>query len=277
LKKILITGANSYIGTSVQLWLEKTPFNYKVDTLDMTNDKWKDVNFSDFDVVFHVAGIAHIKETKQNQELYYRVNRDLSFDIAKKAKSEGVKQFIFLSSMSVYGIDTGMINKLSPLNPSSAYGKSKLEAEKLIKQLHDKSFSIAILRPPMVYGKDCKGNYAKLRKITLKVPIFPDIENKRSMIYIDNLCEFVKQLIDNTRVGVFLPQNDDYVNTSEMVKLIAKAHNKGIIMTKLFNPFIRILKLSVVNKVFGSLVYDNSISDNINLITFEDSIKKCEE
>ena len=279
MKNILITGANSYIGTSLEKWLGKYPDKYKIDTIDMRNSLWKKKDFSEFDVVFHVAGIAHIKETKRNCDLYYQVNRDLAYEVAKKAKVEGIKQFIFLSSMSVYGIENGIINKDSLLKPKTNYGKSKLQGEKLIKPLEDDSFRVTILRPPMVYGKNCKGNYSRLAKFVVKVPVFPDVDNKRSMIYIGNLCEFVKQLIDNRSGGLFFPQNAEYVNTSKMVRLIAEFHGKRVVMTKLFNSLLRLLNLSTVNKVFGDLVYEMSMSDyesDYRVYEFRESINKTE-
>ncbi len=260
MKKILITGANSYIGTSFEKSLKHWSENYLVDTVDMIDGTWREKSFSGYDVVFHVAGIAHIKETKENAELYYKVNRDLVYEVAYKSKAEGVKQFIFLSSMSVYGMEIGIISKDNVPMPKSNYGKSKLQAEDLIAPLEDSTFKIAVLRPPMIYGKGCKGNYVRLVKFALNSPIFPNIENKRSMIYIDNLCEFIKQIIDYESKGLFLPQNDKYVCTSDMVKEIAEAHGKKIYMTKLFNPLLRVLKVSTVNKVFGDLVYEKESS-----------------
>jgi UDP-glucose 4-epimerase len=279
MKNILITGKNSYIGTSLENWLMREPDKYKVDTVDMKDGSWKEKDFSQYDVVFHVAGIAHIKETSDNQDLYYKVNRDLAYETAQKAKQDGVEQFVFLSSMSVYGIENGVIDKDTPLKPNSAYGKSKIEAEELINKLQDDSFTVATLRPPMVYGKGCRGNYPRLVGLALKTPIFPKVDNKRSMIYIDNLSEFVKQLIDSRSGGLFFPQNAEYVNTSEMVRLIAEAHGKKIVMTKLFNPLLRLLSVSTVNKVFGDLVYDMSMSDYISnyaIIDFNNSIVKTE-
>ena len=261
MKKILITGANSYIGTSFEKWIKQWSEEYLVDTIDMIDGTWREKSFFGYDVVFHVAGIAHIKETKENAELYYKVNRDLVYEVAKKGKDEGVKQFIFLSSMSVYGMETGVISKDTMPTPKSNYGKSKLQAEELISPLQDSTFNIAVIRPPMIYGKGCKGNYVRLEKFALKSLIFPRIENKRSMIYIDNLCEFVKYVIDDESNGLFLPQNDEYVCTSDMVKEIAEAHGKKIYMTKLFNPLLRVLKVSTVNKVFGDLVYEKRISE----------------
>ena len=277
MKHILITGANSYIGTSLEKWLNKNPKQFSVDTVDMISESWKERDFSKYDVVFHVAGIAHVKETKKNKELYYKINRDLAFETAKKAKNEGIKQFIFLSSMSVYSIEEGIIDESTPLNPNTNYGKSKLQAEELINSLNDKSFKVATIRPPMVYGKGCKGNYTKLSKLVLKSPIFPKIENERSMIYIDNLCEFVKIIIDDVSCGLFFPQNKEYVNISEMVKLIAEAHGKKILLTKIFNTLLNKLKLNLVKKAINELVYDRRISkdinmDKYNLIDFKSSI-----
>ena len=280
MKNILITGKNSYIGTSLENWLKREPDKYKVDTVDMKDRSWKEKDFSSYDVVFHVAGIAHIKETSDNQNLYYKVNRDLAYETAQKAKQDGVEQFIFLSSMSVYGIEQGVIDKNTPLTPNSAYGKSKIEAEKLINKLQDDSFTVATLRPPMVYGKGCRGNYPRLVGLALKTPIFPKVDNKRSMIYIDNLSEFVKRLIDNRSGGLFFPQNADYVNTSEMVRIIAEVHGKRVVMTKLFNPLLRLLNVSTVNKVFGDLVYDMSMSNYVSdyrVCGFRESVKKTEQ
>ncbi|WP_202079446.1 NAD-dependent epimerase/dehydratase family protein [Caldalkalibacillus salinus] len=279
MKRILITGKNSYVGTSLKDWLNKYPDRYSVDTISLRDDTWKKKDLSGYDGVFHVAGIAHIKETKENADLYYKVNRDLAYEVAQKARVDGVKQFIFLSSMSVYGIEIGIIDKDTPAKPISNYGKSKLEAEELIKSLEGTGFKVAIIRPPMIYGKGCKGNYPRLANLALKVPFFPSIENKRSMIYIDNLCEFIRLLIDEASNGIFFPQNNEYVCTSEMVRLIAEIHGKEIRMIKLFNPILRLSRSSTINKVFGDLVYDMNISNgihNYNCYLLKESISKSE-
>jgi len=278
MKRILITGANSYIGISFEKWCSRWPDEYSVVTMDMMDGSWRQKSFSGYDVVFHVAGIAHIKETKKNADLYYQVNRDLAFEVAQKAKEEGIKQFIFLSSMSVYGIEEGVISKDTQLNPKGNYGKSKLQAEELIGPLQDENYAVTVLRPPMIYGRGCKGNYPRLAKLALRAPIFPDVANKRSLIYIDNLCEFVRLLVNDCQNGLFLPQNAEYVCTSEMVKMIAAAHGKKIRTTKIFNPIIKRLKISTINKVFGDLVYEINLSgyEGYNAIPFETSIKMTE-
>ena len=277
MKRILIIGAESYIGTSLEKWLSRYPLEYNIETIDVRLDDWRNEDFSSFDVAFHVAGIAHVKETRSNRQLFYRVNRDLAYEVALKAKSEGVKQFMFVSSISVYGLQKGVIDKNTPLEPRTSYGKSKLEAEKLVKSLEDHRFTVTILRPPMVYGKGCKGNYPRLAKLALIAPVFPDIDNKRSMIHIDNLCESVKVLIDNRLGGTFFPQNPEYVKTSEMVRLIARSHGKEIRLTRIFNPIIKMLRIPVVAKVFGDLVYSKDLSSSgleVRMISLEESIHR---
>lgn len=264
MKKILITGANSFIGTSFEKWLAQWPEKYSVDTVDMKG-AWKEKDFSQYDVVFHVAGIAHVSSNPKMEDLYFKVNRDLAIDTAKKAKTEGVRQFIFLSSIIIYGDSTStkcVITRETIPTPSNFYGQSKLQAELGITPFNSNNFKVVILRLPMIYGKGSKGNYPKLAKLATKLPIFPDIDNERSMLHIDNLCEFVKVIIDNEESGLFFPQNKEYVKTSELVKLIAEVHGKKIRLVKVFNPVLRMMigRIRVVTKVFGNLVYEQSIS-----------------
>lgn len=275
MKKILITGANSYIGTSVEKWLMKEPENYQVDTLDMQDDNWRNYDFSPYDVVFHVAGIAHVSADPKLKDLYYKVNTDLTIETAKKAKNEKVKQFIFMSSIIVYGDSSAkdrVITRETIPTPSNFYGDSKLQAEKGIEPLRDENFKVVILRPPMIYGPGSKGNYPRLSKLAQKSPIFPDFPNQRSMLFIDNLCEFIKLMIINEESGLFFPQNKEYVSTTELVRQIAKVHNHKILFTKVFNPVIRLLFNSqTIKKVFGNLIYEKSMSaQNLSTNTFID-------
>lgn len=275
MKKILITGANSYIGEAVKDYLLQEPQNYDVRTIDTIGWSPKPEDFIDIDVVFNVAGIAHIKETYDNHHLYYDINRDLVIKIAKTAKEAGVHQFILLSTMSVYGLTVGYIGKSTPVHPVTAYGESKAQADEDIKKLEDDRFGFCCLRPPMVYGKGCKGNYQSLRSFALKSPFFPNYPNQRSMIYIGNLCEFVKECIDNERTGLFLPQNAKYVNTSNMVKLISSCHGKRIVLLKMLNWVIRLFPINIIKKVFGTLIYEKV--DLVDRYSFEESIQKTEE
>lgn len=282
MKKILITGEGSYIGTSFENWISQWPEKYHVDAVNVKSDKWKDLSFNNYDVVYHLAAIVHVKENDIYR--YFRVNRDLAVEIAKKAKEEHVKHFIFLSTMGVYGMETGIIDENTKPNPKTPYAESKLEAESLLKEIADDSFKIATLRPPIVYGKDCRGNYPRLADIALKLPIFPKIKNKRSMIFIDNLSEFVRLTIDKELSGLLFPQNKEYVNTTELVQLIAKAHCKELKVTEVFNPFVSLgINLSeTFGKIFGSFVYDKMMPGGPNefdyeTCSFEESIKRTEK
>lgn len=283
MKKILVTGANSYIGTSVEKWLKKYPDQYQAETLDLLDPKWHDFDFSSFDVVFHVAGIAHIKETAGNAHLYYEINRDLVFEVAQKSKEAGISQFIFLSSMSVYGVKTGIITKDTAPTPKSNYGKSKLQAEEKISTLRDNNFRLAILRPPMIYGPNCKGNFPRLVKYSRLLPIFPQYSNQRSMLFIDNLSEVIRLRIDDQEEGIFFPQNKEYVNSSELVKEIIKYEQKKIFFTSIFNIFIPIAihLIKPIRKLFGSLIYDHSLSNYRDwqycIVDFKTSICKTME
>lgn len=274
MKKILITGANSYIGEAVEDYLHRWPEEYEVDVKDTVGWNPQTKDFIGYDVVFNVAGIAHIKETAQNRKLYYDINRNLVVKIAQKAKEGGVKQFILLSTMSVYGLKEGYITKETSVNPRDAYGKSKAEADKEISKLEDHNFAFACLRPPMIYGKGCKGNYQLLRKFVIKSPIFPRYYNERSMLYIGNLCFFVKKCIDEKKSGVFFPQNSYYMNTSKMVKQIAKENGNRVFLIKWFNWLIKLAPLKIFKQVFGSLIYEKV--DLIDEYGFEDSIRLSE-
>lgn len=255
MKHILITGADSYIGTSLAAHLKGKP--YRITTLDVREDSWQDASFEGFDTVVHIAAIVHQKERPEMEELYYRVNRDLAVRAAKKARAEGVGQFIFMSSMSVYGVDTGVITPETAPRPVSFYGKSKLAAEELIRSEADEQFRVCILRPPMVYGPGCKGNFQTVVKLVKRSPVFPQLSNRRSMIHIDNLCEFLKLCIDSREGGLFFPQNREYMQTSQMARTIAGKLGRRVWFSRLAGLAVRmtIPFLSLTKKAFGSLIY----------------------
>ena len=289
MKRILITGAGSYIGTTFEKYIKK--FNeYTVDTVDMIDGNWRKKNFSDYDAVFHVAGLAHSDVGNVTDEVkakYYEVNTDLTIETAKKAKADGVGQFIFMSSAIVYGDSAGIgkdkhITKDTPTEPANFYGDSKVQAEKGILPLDDENFKVVILRPPMIYGPNSKGNYPILSKFARKLPIFPYVENKRSMLYIENLCEFVRLMIENGENGIFWPQNSEYSNTSEMVKLIAEAHGKKILIIKGLGCVLKLASkvTRLINKAFGNMSYDMEMSkykEDYQKFNLFESIKETEK
>ena len=272
MKKVLITGAKSYIGTSFENWVtDNYPGEFEIHTVDMKNPSWREKSFNGYDSIFHVAGIAHSDNGKisaEKEKLYRSVNTDLTIEVAKKAKEDGVGQFVFMSSAIVYGASAPMgkikmITKDTHPSPNNCYSDSKRQAEKGLKELESKEFKICVLRPPMIYGKGSLGNYPVLAKFAQKLPIFPKVNNTRSMLYIENLCAFVRLMIKNSESGIFWPQNKEYSNTTDLVQMIAEEHGKKIVTTGLFNWGLYILRLftGLVDKAFGSLAYDQKISE----------------
>lgn len=278
-RKVLITGANSYIGNSfIQYAKKKYPDNFEIDELDMLSESWKNVSFAGYDIVYHVAGIAHVdieNVSDDVKEKYYKVNTDLTVEVAQKAKIEGVKEFIFMSSMIVYG-DSAPYGKKKIINektvpmPANFYGDSKLQADVEVRELATESFKVLVLRPPMIYGPRSTGNYLKLSKIAKKIPVFPNIDNERSMLFIGNLCEFLCQIMlvktIKSNAIVLMPQNREWVKTSDMVKVIATVANRRIVITKFLNFFVKQVSMipnrfgKMANKAFGSESYDLKIS-----------------
>lgn len=280
---ILITGANSFVGTSVEQWLSAWPDIYNVDTVDTMNNAWKQADFTKYDIVFHVAGIAHVDPKPEMAPLYYKVNRDLTSEIAKYAKEHGVKQFIFMSSMIVYHASKSLkgtiITKDTKPDPNDFYGDSKLQAENELNKLSSIDFKVAILRPCMIYGSTGKGNFQRLARLALKTPIFPAWHNKRSMLYIDNLCEFVKQTIDRQLSGTFHLQNREFADTVEIVKHYAKANNHGLWCSRLFNPMVWLgsFVLKPLCKMFANQYYDPELTTfdfEYQIIPFNESLER---
>lgn len=283
MKKVLITGAGSYVGESVRKYILSTSTDFQIDAVDTMNDIWKQADFSQYDVVYHVAGIAHVNADPKMEPLYYKVNRDLTIEVAKAAKAAGVRQFIFMSSQIVFhesqSLKSEVLTAETKENPNGFYGDSKLQAELGIKPLEDENFKVCILRPCMIYGANAKGNFPRLAKLATKVPVFPCWHNKRSMLYIDNLAEFVKQAILRELSGTFYPQNRELADTVEIIRFFAKANGHKVWITRLLNPFVWLgsFVLQPINKMFATYYYDPKMSKmdfDYQLVNFEESLKQ---
>ena len=281
--KVLITGAGSYVGESVRRYILSTSSDFEIDAVDTMNDAWKEADFSKYDVVYHVAGIAHVNADPKMEALYYMVNRDLTIEVAKHAKAAGVKQFIFMSSQIVFhesqSLKTEVLTAQTKENPNGFYGDSKLQAELGIKPLEDENFKVCILRPCMIYGPNAKGNFPRLAKLASKVPLFPEWHNKRSILYIDNLAEFVKQAVIRELSGTFYPQNRELADTVEIIRYFAKANGHKVWITRLLNPFVWLgsFILQPINKMFATYYYDPEMSKmdfDYQLVSFEESLKQ---
>lgn len=275
MKKVLVTGLNSYIGNSFEQWIKEQNEKHPEEEIQVTKctlrgADWMKESWAGYDAILHVAGLAHVdvsSVSEESKQKYCKVNRDLAIDTAKKAKEDGAKQFINLSSIIVYGASAPIgkekvITVETKPEPASFYGESKLQAEEGIFPLADENFKIANIRTPMVYGKGAKGNFHKLEELAKKTPIFPDVENRRSMIYIKNLCELIRQIVLTETDGMFYPQNKEQVTTSELVELIAEINGKKVKLAKGFDGCLSLLaKMNPkVDKVFGNLAYESNLS-----------------
>lgn len=285
--RVLITGAGSYVGESVRRYiLDTAPGQFEIDAVDTMGDNWKKADYSTYDVVFHVAGIAHVNADPKMEPLYYKVNRDLAIEVARHAKEAGVRQFIFMSSQIVFhesrSLKSEVITRDTKEDPNGFYGDSKLQAENGIKQLEDDNFKVCILRPCMIYGPNAKGNFPRLARLATRVPIFPCWHNKRSMLYIDNLAEFVRQAAVHRLHGTFYPQNRELADTVEIIRFFAKEAGHRVWITRLLNPLVWLGSFvsQPVNKMFATYHYDQDMSRmgfEYQLVTFEESLKKVAE
>jgi len=300
MRKILITGVNSYIGNAAERYLEE--YNaaqgrecYRVDKISLRDGSWEQFFFTGYDTVFHTVGIAHADIghiTEEEKKRYYEINCDLAVKVAGKAKNEGVRQFIYMSSVIVYGNSAPVggekhITEDTPPSPANFYGDSKYQAELKLQKLQTSDFHVAIVRAPMIYGRGSRGNYPLLAALAKKTPVFPSIRNQRSMLYVENLAEFLRLLAESGEGGVFYPQNAEYSDTAHMVRAIAAAEGRRVRLWGILNPFVRLMACmsgkmgGMANKAFGSLTIDQSLSrqgiDGYQKYTLEESIRRIHE
>lgn len=287
MKKVLITGKNSYIGNFLEEYL-KAEFDedkYHVDKVSLRDNTWKKMPWGNYDTVLHAAGIAHVdikNASEETKEMYYKVNRDLTLEAANKAKEEGTGQFIFLSSMIVFG-SSGKIDADTKPAPTNFYGDSKLQAENELLKLDSPEFKVAVVRPPFVYGKESRGNYPQLARLSRKLPVFPSLKNKKSMIYAGNLCEFLRLLIEQEKQGIFHPQNREIISTAELVSAVAAETGHMVRLIPMFNPLIKGLAAvsGLFKKVFGNFYYVPELSEyegmDYRIYDLKESIRITEE
>lgn len=260
-KEILLTGASGYIGSRLYKKLSSES-NLAVTPLNLRKDEWKRQNLGVYDTVVHLAGIAHSKYQNKNPKVYDRVNRDLTVELAEKAKASGVHHFIFMSTLNVFDYLTGKIDPAKSPIPKTPYAKSKYEAEKSLKKLEDKTFKVTIIRSPMVFGSQSKGNYLMLHNASLKLRLFPYVKNQRSVIYIENLLIFFHQVIHQEITGILYPQNKDYFQTSLVVSEIASKYHRKVFIIRGFSPLIKLLakKIKLFARVFGDFYIEQKHS-----------------
>ena len=287
MKKVMLVGVGGYIGGKFTEYINKNYPDWQVDAVDSMNRKWADADFTGYDAVYNVSGLAHANARQGTEEQYYAVNGQLPIDVATKAKSEGVPMFVQMSSMVVYGDMSelgeakNIIEDTVPEEPT-IYGKSKMMAERGLYKLVDENFQVAIMRPPLIYSEYARDNFPRLVNFAKTMPIFPKLKNQQSMVYVDNLCELIHLIIENNKGGIYYPQQECYIETSKIVKDIADAVGNKMWQTKIFNPFLKLFskwkKLAFIHKAFGSITYDMSISNHFEgkyrVVSYEESIRR---
>lgn len=275
---VLITGANSSIGNAIEQQLNNNSKLFRVDVIDTLNDEWKKAKFDKYQVVINVAGIVHRNHKQTDPSLYFSINRDMAIEIARTSKDAGVKHFIQMSTMSVYGIETGRISNETKTNPVNNYAASKLEADEILIEMNSKEFIVSIIRPPMVYGYNAPGNYNKISKFIKRIKLFPNVDNRRSFIYIENLAKCIEAVIINESKGIIHPQNKELVSTLELAKAISEVNNQKLFLIPNILGMFNILKyLPIFKKIFGTLFYDETVKTiEFEQIKFKESIRLTE-
>ena len=280
---VLIIGKDSYIGNHIDEWLSK--YGWNVTQLDVLTDEWKTYDYTPYDAIVHVAGIVHRPDC-HDWELYKRVNTDMPIAIATMAKEQGVKQYVFFSTMAVYGsgkaLSPNITDENSKLEAKGMYGRSKLMAEEGLAQLQDEHFKVAFVRPPSVYGKGCKGNYiSRFAMVARKMPIIPTAYTnvKQSFLYIDNLSELVRLIIERNLCGPFCPQDEISVSTNELLETICDGLGKKYRSSKLLGLLVPLIKfIPIVKKAYGGMEYSRSLSDiqgmNYVVVPFKEGMRR---
>lgn len=281
--KILIIGKNSYIGNHLDEWCSNQ--GHEVYQLDVLTIDWENYDYSSYNTIVHVAGIVHQPNCK-DESLYHQANTVLPIEIASRAKQQGVRSYVFLSTMAVFGtkkrLNKNIITSNTPTTPIGLYGKSKLAAEEGLLRLQDSCFNVVIVRPPNVYGKNCKGGYISgFVKVVRWLPVIPVAytEVKQSILFIDNLCEFIRLAIEQKRHGVFMPQDERTVSAVDIVTTIAKVLGKNLRSSRILGIGAYLgCFVPVIQKGYGGVEYDMTLSNvdgmDYVVVPFEEAMKR---
>ena len=267
---VAIIGKDSYIGTNLACTLRKNAIS--VIEVESFDNKWVDFDFSSVDTVVHVAAIVHRKDIN-DPRIYDDINVKLPIEIAKRAQAAGVKQFVFMSSMAVYGkghvTENCCIEPGDPLSPTTLYAKSKMQAESMLQNLIDNNMILSIIRPPSVYGRGCKGNlFDKYTKIANFLYLIPECEPScfQGVLYIDNLSNAIFEIIRDRKSGCYHPQDNDLLTTAELLyKIRRHLGKKGSVSFWLGKAVSLLSSCSIYKKLFGSVYYSQDFKKQESL------------
>lgn len=278
-KTVMVTGASGFVGSN---FIKKYKDEFNIIPVCLIEKTPEELNYEGVDCILHLAALVHQMKGAP-EEKYFEVNTELTRRLAVEAKKNGVKHFVFYSTVKVYGYDGDLYNHdfilttESECNPKDPYGRSKYKAEKVLEELQNEKIQIAIIRPPMVYGAGVKGNMLNLIKLVDKLPVLPfDYnENKRSIVYIDNLLEETRNIIEKKHVGLFIPQDEKPVSIKEIVDGIAKSIGKKRIIIKIPDFIYKFLcgqKKNIMVRLYGSLQFE--LLEKQDKISMEEGLKE---
>ena len=275
---LILTGSTGFIGSYFKKnYAEK----YTLNTFSFLNDDSDSLNLENTNTIIHLSALVHQMGGASKEE-YERVNIEQTLRLATKAKQNGVKHFIFMSTVKVYGEETNIAyTESTHCSPEDDYGKSKYKAEQELLKLKDDDFVVSIIRTPIVYGYGVKANIKNLIELVRKVSVLPfaNIKNRRSMVYVGNLCHLIDEIVIQKKTGVFLASDDESLSTTRLIQLIATGLEKKVYLIKipLFESLLKLVKPSFHKRLYESLEVDNSMTKEIlcfkNLYSTEDGIK----
>ncbi|MBI5975582.1 NAD-dependent epimerase/dehydratase family protein [Staphylococcus canis] len=262
-QRILLTGQTGYMSQRLHDFLTRE--GYRVDQISLRSQNWHHHTFEHYDTVIHLAALVHNNQPDATMVDYMNVNYHLTRQLAVKAKAEGVRHFIFFSTMAIYGKEGRLnqseeINQTTEATPKTPYGISKYKAEQMLLKMHGDTFKVAILRPPMIYGKNAPGNFSKLIKLAKFVPVYPKIDNQRSVLYIETLEKYIKETIETKAYGIFHPQNAEYMSTNAAIQEMRRVMGKSTYCVKVPRFILKsIAHISIIQKIYGNLFYSQNI------------------
>jgi len=276
--QLLITGSSGYLGKS---FIQSYHKAYQIQTYSLRHTPLENLSLEGVEVILHCAALVHQTQPRPIHE-YHAINVAYPLALAQKAKEAGVKQFIFISTIAIYGEEYTYIDAQTRPNPATPYGTSKLEAEEALRALESDTFKVTIVRPPMIYGKDAPGNIHKLIQLIKKLPLLPfgGINNQRSFIYINNLTQLLHHLIQHQHRGSFLSADDHPISTSYLIRSLANALGRPcyLFAPPLIEGLIKRFKPVLHRRLYQDLIIDaQSTREQLgfqNPYSFEEAILK---
>jgi len=282
---VALSGSSGFIGARllqslhskhVSLGVFGRKFKFRKNTsfyfLDISDAKFfVESQVEGYDVFVHCAARAHVMDESEANPLatYLKANTYSTLRLAEQAAAAGVKRFIYLSSIKALGESTSLGSPFShdsPLAPEDDYGVSKARAEEGLRDIAERTgMEVTIIRPPLVYGKGVKANFAAMMDLAKKNLPLPlgSIKNKRSMVALDNLVDLIVTCIDHENAGnrTFMVSDDKDVSTTELLQAMTRAHGKTPRLIPCPPSLIRLAattlgKKAVAERLLGSLQVD---------------------